>query len=263
MADDTTRNDISSAIFQRAFFRWENAVLFCAALLMAVFLPWPFALLALLPLIGVGVMVWMGMHETQVQEEGIKEMLYTTFNPNQIRSERVRAICVETLTMRQKIEAKFERLTSEALRLQVGAVIEKLNPWMEHVYKLATSVDSYDSDSLLDKDTETIRRDIGALERKLTAPRVSERVASETKALIEAKQQRLAAAVSLADRIEQAFLQMEQSLENLKAIYNQIGMVITTSSLDGFDRRSIEKDIDEQVLKMEDLLTGLDSTYNH
>ncbi len=38
-------------------------------------------------------------------------------------------------------------------------------------------------------------------------------------------------------------------------------MVITTSSLDGFDSRSIEKDLDEQVNRMGDLLHGLEVTY--
>jgi hypothetical protein len=261
MADNNdTRRDISTAIFQRAFFRWENAVLFSAALLTAVFLPWPFALLALVPLIGVGVMVWVGMHETQVQTEAIQEMLYTTFDPRKLRSKRVRAICEPTLDMRREIERAYERLSSEALRMQVGGVVEKLNPWMEHVYKLSTAVDNYDSNIFLDKDPEKIAADIAVIQRGIT-PRTSGGILKEKQALIEAKQQRLAIARELADRIEEAYLQMQQSLENLKVIYTQIGMVNTTSSLDGFDSRSIEKELDEQVLHMGDLLSGLESTY--
>jgi hypothetical protein len=260
MADNDPRSDLFTAIFQRAFFRWENAVLFSASLAMAVFLPWPYALLALIPLIGVGVMVWMGLHETRVQTEAVQEMLYTTFDPRPLRSKRVRAICIATLDMRREIDIAFERLDSEALRMQVGGVVEKLNPWMEHVYKLSTAVDAYDSNAFLDKDPEKIAADIAAIQRGITA-RASERVVKEKQALIEAKQQRLDAARSLSDRIEEAYLQMQQSLENLKAIYTQIGMVITTSSLDGFDSRSIEKELDEQVLRMGDLLNGLESTY--
>jgi hypothetical protein len=261
MADNNTRSDLLAAVFQRAFFRWENAVLFSAALLMAVFLPWPFALLAVVPLLGVGVMVWAGMHETQVQSEAVQEMLYTTFDPRQLRSQRVRAICVATQDMRREIDIAFERLNSEALRLQVSGVVEKLNPWMEHVYGLATAVDRYDSDAFLDKNPGKIAEDIAVLQRGIT-PRASERVIKEKQALIDAKKQRLDAAQRLADRIEEAYLQMQQSLENLKTIYSQIGMVITTSSLDGFDSQSIEKELDEQVLRMGDLLHGLETTYN-
>jgi len=261
MPDDNTRSDISTAIFQRAFLRWENAVLFSASVLMAVFLPWPYALLALIPLIGVGVMVWMGIHETQVQAEAMREMLYTTFDPRPLRSKRVRAICIATLEMRREIDTAYQRLNSEALRLQVGGVVDRLNPWMEYVYKLSTTVDHYDTNAFLDKDPQKISADIAAIQRGITA-HTSERVVKEKKALIEAKQQRLEAAQNLADRIEEAYLQMQQSLENLKAIYTQIGMVITTSSLDGFDSRSIEKELDEQVLRMGDLLDGLESTYN-
>ncbi len=261
MADHNTRSDISTAIFQRAFFRWENAVLFSASLLMVVFLPWPFALLAIVPLVGVGVMVWVGMHETQVQSEAVQEMLYTTFDPRPLRSKRVRAICDATLDMRREIDTAFARLDSEALRLQVGGVVEKLNPWMEYIYKLATAVDAYDSNAFLDKDPGKIAADIAAIQRGITTY-TSEPVRKEKQALIDAKQQRLDAARKLSDRIEEAYLQMQQSLENLKAIYTQIGMVITTSSLDGFDSRSIEKDLDEQVLRMGDLLQGLKVTYN-
>lgn len=260
MADNNPRSDLTTAIFQRAFFRWENAVLFSAALLMAILLPWPFALLALVPLIGVGVMVWIGIHETQVQTDALQEMLYTTFDPRQLRSKRVRSLGVATLEMRREIDLAYERLDSEALRLQVGGVVDKLNPWMEYVYKLSTVVDHYDLNAFLDKNPESIQADIAVLQRSLT-PRISERVVKEKQALIEAKQQRLAAVQTLADRIEEAFLQLQQSLENLKSIYTQIGMVITTSSLDGFDSRSIEKELDEQVLRMGDLLSGLESTY--
>jgi hypothetical protein len=261
MAGNDTRKELFAAIFQRAFFRWENAVLFSASLLMAVFLPWPFALLALVPLVGVVVVVWMGMHEARVQDEAAQEMLYTTFDPRPLRSKRVRAICSATLDMRREIDRAYSRLDSEALRLQVGGVVEKLNPWMEYIYKLSNVVDRYDSDSYLDKDPARIEADISAIQRSIPA-RAAERVVKEKQALILAKQQRLEAVRTLADRIEEAFLQMQQSLENLKAIYTQIGMVITTSSLDGFDSRSIEKDLDEQVFHMDDLLKGLESTYN-
>jgi hypothetical protein len=261
MPDNDTRKNLATAIFQRAFFRWENAVLFSASLLMALFLPWPFALLALVPLVGAVVVVWMGMHEAAVQNEAAQEMLYTTFDPRPLRSKRVRVICSATLDMRREIDRAYARLDSEALRLQVGGVVDKLNPWMEHVYKLSTMVDQYDSNTFLDKDPEKIAADIAALQRGIPA-RASERVVKENQALILAKQQRLAAARSLADRIEEAYLQMQQSLENLKAIYTQIGMVITTSSLDGFDSRSIEKELDEQVVHMGDLLSGLETTYN-
>ena len=254
-------NELLSAIFQRAFFRWENAVLFSASLLIAVLLPWPYALLAILPLLGVGVMVWVGMHEAQVHTEAVQEMLYTTFDPRQLRSQRARAASISALEMRREIDAAFERLESEALRLQVGGVVEKLNPWMEYVYRLAVTVDRYDADAFMDKNPEKIAADIAALQRSIT-PRTSARVVKEKQALIEAKQQRLQAVQSLSDRIEEAYLQMQQSLENLKAIYTQIGMVITTSSLDGFDSRSIEKELDDQVARMGDLLHGLDATYN-
>ena len=242
MSDNTPRSDLFTAIFQRAFFRWENAILFSASLLMAVFLPWPYALLALIPLVGVGVMVWMGMHETRVQTEAMQEMLYTTFDPRLLRSQRVRSICIATLEMRREIDLAFERLDSEALRLQVGGVVEKLNAWMEYVYKLSTAVDTYDSNTVLDKNPERIAADIAAIKRSIT-PRTPERIVNEKLALVAAKQQRLDVAQNLADRIEEAYLQMQQSLENLKAIYTQIGLVITTSSLDGFDSRYIETEL--------------------
>ncbi|MBE0697027.1 MAG: hypothetical protein IH586_08890, partial [Anaerolineaceae bacterium] len=209
----------------------------------------------------VGVMVWMGIHETQVQAEAAQEMLYTTFDPRQLHSKRVRAISSATLEMRREIDSAFDRLTSEALRLQVGGVVDKLNPWMEHVYKLSIAVDHYDSNAYLDKDPEKIAADIAANQRGIS-PRTAERVLKEKQGLIAAKQQRLEAARNLADRIEEAYLQLQQSFENLKVIYTRIGMVITTSSLDGFDSRSIEKELDEQVLRMGDLLTGLETTYN-
>ena len=260
MPDDSTRSELSTAIFQRAFLRWENAVLFSASVLMAVLLPWPDALLALVPLVGVGVMVWIGMHETQVQAEAVQEMLYTTFDPRPLRSKRVREIGAASLEMRREIESAYARLNSEALRMQVGGVVDKLNPWMEYLYKLSTVVDHYDSDTYLDKEPQKIAADIAEIKRGITQY-TPERVLKEKQALISAKQVRLGAAQNLADRIEEAYLQMQQSLENLKAIYSQIGMVNTTSSLDGFDSRSIEKELDEQVLRMSDLLSGLEATY--
>jgi hypothetical protein len=132
---------------------------------------------------------------------------------------------------------------------------------MEYIYRLATAVDAYDANAFLDKDPSKIAADIAAIQRGIT-PYTSAPVRKEKQALIEAKQQRLDAARQLADRVEEAYLQMQQSLENLKVIYTRIGMVITTSSLDGFDSRSIEKDLDEQVLRMGDLLQGLKVTYN-
>jgi hypothetical protein len=200
------------------------------------------------------------MHEMQVQSEAMQEMLYTTFDPRQLHSQRVRDLSIATLEMRREIDLAYNRLNSEALRMQVGSVVEKLNPWMEHIYQLSTAVDNYDSNAFLDKSPEKVAADIAAIQRSIT-PRTAPSLLQEKQALILAKQQRLETAQKLADRIEEAYLQMQQSLENLKVIYNQIGMVTTTSSLDGFDSRSIEKELDNQVLHMGDLLKGLDATY--
>ena len=132
---------------------------------------------------------------------------------------------------------------------------------MANVYELARRLDTYRRDDLLERERELLPRELEQLtaQRKLEGnPRTQEQLDE----VIESKGRHWQSLRELDARMRQADLQLEQSLTALGTVYSQV-QLIDAQSVDSGRAERLRDDIQEQVARLDDLVSSPNEVYNH
>jgi hypothetical protein len=258
------KNKFKFALFQQALLRWENAVLIALGILLTAFLPSPFSFWpvwgwGVLALVGVTAMTLNGLSEKEVQSAAIDDVLYQEFNPDQIKTQAIRAIFMESVKYRRTIEQIVTQSPDGVLKTRLSDLSSKVGQWSGYIYELARMLDDYQRDPMLRKDSTAIQAELTSIQTGL-AHETNQSVIEETKKLIASKQKYKQTAQALQDKMQAAELQLEQSLDAMATIYTQFKL-LETRELDNVNTLAIDHDIDEQVSRMGDLIDGLQKAY--
>jgi hypothetical protein len=263
------RRKVTSALFQQALLRWENAVLIALAILLTAFVPHPFAFWpvwgwGVLALVGVVAITLSSLGETEVQSAAIDGALYAEYNPQAIKTPSIRASFQKNLRYRRTIEQMIAREPDGTIRTHLNDLADKIKQWTAYMYQLACMLDDYQCDPMLSgkiagKDPAAIQAEIARI-RTGMARETSPVVIEESKNLITSKQKYLQTAEALTSKMEAGALQLEQSQDAMATIYTQLKL-LDTRNMENVNALSIDQDIDEQVTRMGDLIDGLQKAY--
>ena len=258
------KNKLKFALVQQALLRWENAVLIALAILLTAFMPQPFDFW---PIWGWGVLAFIGvvaitvssLSEPAVQSAAIDDLLYTEFDPNQIKTPAVRASFLQSLKYRSTIDLMIQQNSDGVIKTRLNDLADKVRQWTSYIYQLAKMLDDYQRDPMLAKDPTAIQAEMTRLQSGM-ANQTNAGVLQESKNLIASKQKYLQTSEELKEKMQAAGMQLEQSLDAMGTIYTQLKL-LETRDLDSVNTQAIDHDIDEQVSRMGDLIDGLQKAY--
>lgn len=255
---------LTFALFQQALLRWENAVLIALAILLTTFLPQPFAFWPVwgwgaLALVGVVAITLSSLGEKEVQAAAIDDVLYEEYNPDTIKTATIRLNFLDGLKYRRTIEEMVARTPEGIVRTRLNDLAEKVKQWTGYIYQLARMLDDYQRDPMLHKDPAAIQAELTRIQADLAA-QTNPSLVEESKNLAASKQKYLQTSVALKDKMQAAAMQFEQSLDAMATIYTQLKL-LETRDLEKVNTQAIDRDIDEQVSRMSDLIDGLQKAY--
>lgn len=258
------KNKLKFALIQQALLRWENAVLIALAILLTAFMPqpfdfWPVWGWGLLALIGVIAITLSSLGEPSIQSAAIDDLLYTEYNPAEIKTPTLRASFLQSLKYRHTIDQMIGQAADGVVKTRLSDLSDKVNQWTSYIYELAKMLDEYQRDPMLSKDTAGIQADMARVQSGM-ASQTNQGVLQESKNLIASKQKYLQTAQALKEKMQAASMQLEQSLDSMATIYTQLKL-LETRDLDSVNTQAIDHDIDEQVNRMGDLIDGLQKAY--
>lgn len=137
----------------------------------------------------------------------------------------------------------------------------QLDDWIRNMYRLAIRLDTYRRDKLMHQDLAQI---VDTVE-KLKSQRKRESNPALKKQLdevIESKEKQLETLQALQDRMKQAELSLEQSLTALATVDSQIQLIDAEDIQSGRAIR-MREDIQEQVLRLDDLVSSINQVYDY
>jgi len=253
-----------SAILQYAFFRWENAVLVAGAILLTVLWAkpltwWPVWGWLLLGSLGVTVLTYSSLTDAQTNAQVLQELFYERFNPRRIEDRGLREDVETALEYQRRIETRTHQYENGVLRERLENTANQLSDWIGNIYRLALRLDAYRKDDLLARERERVPQEIEAL----TARRKREQdrtVRQDMDEVLESKGKQWQTLRALDARMEQAELQLEQSLTALATVYGQVQLV-DAQDLDSGRSERLQADIQEQVNRLDDLVASINEVY--
>ena len=258
------KRKLEFALIQQALLRWENAVLIAMAILLTAFLPQPFDFWpswgwGALALIGVVAITISSLGEVETRTAAMDDVLYQEYNPDEIKTPAIRATFNQSLKYRSTIEQMIANTPDGIIRTRLNDLADKVKQWISYIYELARMLDNYQRDPMLRRDPAAIQAELARIQtgmQKETNPNLI----NETKNLAASKQKYFQTSKDLADKMQAARLQLEQSLDAMATIYTQLKL-LETRDLENVNTQAIDHDIDEQVSRMGDLIDGLQKAY--
>jgi hypothetical protein len=258
------KRKIGFALIQQALLRWENAVLIALAILLTAFFPQPFEFWpvwgwGLLALVGVIAITLSSLGESDVQSAAIEDMLYQEYNPAEIKTPAIRTRFLQSLNYRRTIEQMIAQSHDGVVKTRLSDLADKVKQWISYIYDLARMLDDYQRDPMLLKDPAAVQAELARIQSGI-ARETNPTLLEESKNLLTSKQKYLQSSEDLKYKMQAASMQLEQSLDAMATIYNQLKL-LETRDLEGVNTQAIDHDIDEQVNRMGDLITGLQQAY--
>jgi hypothetical protein len=265
-----TRSDIQqraqSAVIQHAFFRWESALVIGLTIVLFFLLPrpfpwWPRYGWIVLGLCGLAALVYSSLTDAESNARVVLRLFQEQFDTGRIRDKELRTDVETALEYQRRIEVQVRRQDRPLLRDRLDETANQLTEWIANMYALALRLDSYRRDDLLAKQRSTLPQELKELteQRKRTT---NPATGAQLDQVIDTKGKQWAALRELDDRMEQARLQMKQSLSALATIYSQVQLVDAQSIESGRAER-LQSDIRDEVNRLGDLVTSINEVYDY
>ncbi len=258
------QRQLRRAVWQYAFFRWENAVILAGTLLLSVFLPHPFSFWPvwgwpLFGALGMGTMIVASLRDREANARLLLQLFEDLFDPNRLQSPDLQAAVEKALTYQRYIEqaARDPRYALAQNALEETATT--LGDWLAHIYRLALRLDAYRHDALIARERESVPREIETLQERLRTEQ-DPTIRRDIARLLESKQAQWRALQELDARMKRADLQIQESLTALATVYGQ-AQLVGASETDQIETAHLREEIEAQIQWLDAVNESLQEIY--
>jgi hypothetical protein len=266
----TIRSDLQQraqgAIIQYAIFRWESAVVLALTLILTFVLrrpfPWwpPFGW-PLLGLIGLAMIFYSSLIDADTNARVLLDLFQEQFDARRIQDKALRQQVENGLEYQRRIEMQVRRQRPGLIHDRLEDTANQITDWLSNIYQLALRLDAYRADDLLARERSALPKELDRLaaQRKLEG---NARMQAQLDEVIASKGKHWQTLRELDARMQQAALQMEQSLTALATIYSQV-QLIDAQGVDSGRAERLQADIREQVDRLNDLVSSINEVYDY
>jgi hypothetical protein len=255
-----------STLIQYAFFRVESAVILALTIVLTFVYPrpffwWPRFGWLLLGAVALGVLIYSSLTDAEANAQILLNVFQEQFNPRAIRDKELREKMESALEYQRRIEVQVRQQSPGVIRDRLTDTASQITTWLYNIYQLSVRLDAYGHDDLLDRERAAVPKEL----EQLMAQRRTEKspaVQAQLDSVIEGKRKHWQTLRDLDARMKQAALQLDQSLTALATIYSQVRLIDAQSVGSGQAER-LQADIQEQVARLNDLVSSINDVYNY
>ncbi len=263
------RKRAQRAILTNALMRWESAVLIMLTLFgstglglaaLSGRLSWLWPVVGL----GVGLVAWSAVFASSLTDEqdnarAVAAELRDRYNPRRLQSRDLRAQMDKALGYRELLARAVQGTRQGILRDRLARAVEPVDDWIEAIYQLASRVDSYERNKVLQQDMQAVPGAITNFKRRLDREN-NPAVRATLEKTIADKEQQWEQLSQLKAMMEKAGYQLESTLAQLGTIYAQLQAIDVQATERGRDEQ-LRSEINEQVHQLHDLSGAMDEVY--
>ncbi|MGQ9500452.1 MAG: hypothetical protein ACUVSF_02675 [Anaerolineae bacterium] len=263
------RQRAQRAILLNAAMRWESAVLVAlilmgtAGLALAAWLEM-FSWLWVWVGLGLGIAAWTAVFissltDAQDNARAVAAVLRESCNPRRLRSPKLRVQVDKALEYRDLLVQAVLNARVGILRERLARAIEPADEWIEAIYRLASKLDAYEQDRMIQQDMESVPETLKELQNRLARENNPTMRITMEKTIAD-KQRQWEQLLRLRETMEKAQLHMESTLAMLGTIYAQLQAIDLQATERGRDEE-LRMEISEQVHQLQELSAAMDEVY--
>lgn len=261
---------VQKAILQESFLRWESAIVLSLTLLLTTLTAlgvgffdtlsswwWVWLLGGALAEAG---LVYSSITDPKFGERIAAHMLRREFEPERLRDPRLQQQIKEALEYRGRIEESIRGRGDSLIKDELTQTGVQIDEWLEHIYGLARRIDRYrQEEKRLLRDLQVAQGRIRELRAEMGEEQDTA-VKNQMAMTLQALQRQVDTLENLANTIQRAELQLENTLTSLRTIYSQ-SMLVEAKDIDSSRARRLRHEITEEVTELNDILVAMDEVY--
>lgn len=256
--------EAQKALLKNAIFRLESALMVGGTILATVFLPnviqWlPWFVWPILGVVGEAAVIVSSLTDKAEQQKVIEGLFREKYTVAGIRDRSLREKLNEAEQYRQRIQQVVEQQRSGVLRDRLKATTTQVYDWVANMVTLARRIDTFRSDTIIQRDLRTVPDEIKRLEAGMVRER-DPRIREQLAATLESSRRQQTTLQELAGRMARADLQLDHSLASLGTVYSQM-LLIGSKDVDSDRADRLRDDIRDQVLALQDIVASLNEVY--
>jgi len=251
-------------IIQYALFRWENALIIAGTIILTAFYSkpfpwWPIWGWPLIGMIGVGLIFFSSLRNTETNAELLMKSFQESFDLRKIQLPELREKVTTALKYQRRIDAYVWEQGDSLLWDQAQDTANQIQTWVKNVYQLGCHLDAYRRDTLIHEELGEIPKEVAALESQQRQG-IEANLIDDFTQLLESKRNHLETLHTLDAKMKQAALQLDHSISSLATVDSQIRL-IAAQDVDNSRSERLRADIQEQVDRLNDLIASIEEVY--
>ncbi|CAG0983354.1 hypothetical protein ANRL3_02279 [Anaerolineae bacterium] len=266
MPESNIRKRALSAMIAHAIFRFESAATIALTILLAYFVPRPFEWWQWWYWLVIGAIAEVLIIYTSIQDVDtgalvVADMFREEFNPNVVKTPKLRAAVQRALDYRARIEDTIRKSEAGILREHLKDSTAGIADWIAQIFRLARRLDDYESDEILKRDAAGTPRELREL-RERVEREDDDAVREQARHALESKRAQAQNLDKLVNTMEQAELQLDATLTALGTVYSQLMLIRSKDDVADSRAQRLRSDIADQVAKLNELQGAMDEVYS-
>jgi len=200
-----------------------------------------------------------GLANRDANAQAASQVFREQFNLSALSDSHLKMMVAQAIAYRERIDGAMGKTADSALRLRLQDVADQVQEWVSRIYALARRLDAYRSDTFLANDRKAAEQSIRQLRERL-ARETDPAIQSEIRDTIARRQAQVASLDKLADTMDRAELQIENTLTALGTVYSQM-LLIDARDVNSARTQRLRDSIVDQVNSLQDVLASIEEVY--
>jgi hypothetical protein len=254
-----------TAMLSDAFFTWPSAITIGFAIIAfflfpPLFVGWQPWFWLVFGVIAEAIYLWATITDPVASAEAVSRMLTEKFDPRSIRNISARQRMQKALEYKRSIDEFVEKQTP-ARKVSLSQTANEINQWIEQIYALAKAIDSFDDNTIIDRDRRNVPTELENLKRRLVAE-TDPGVKAELQDAINTRQVLLDNLNSIANSVKRTDIKMDNTLAQLSTVYAQM-QLLGTKEVDNSRAQRLRTEIQDEIASLSDTISAMDDVYNY
>lgn len=247
-----------------AFFTWPSAVTI-ALTLIAFFAqidigipgwqPWMWILVGSVLQV---IYLIVTMSDPATQQQAMRRMLSVQYDPREIRNFAARQRLQKALEYKRVIDEFVSKQTGP-MQLSLRDTAESIEEWIALIHRLAKSIDTFESNTIIARDRRSVPTEISSLERRLRAEK-DPAVRAELQRAIEIRRSLLSDLERVANLVKRTEIKMDTTVAQLSTVHAKM-QLLDARELDSGRARRLQTEIREEISSLEDVVGAMADVY--
>jgi hypothetical protein len=205
--------------------------------------------------------IWLIVVGLSIAQGFVSNALGEAFDLDQIRNTTLRANVRQALIYRQRINAAATRFADSGMRHRMRDLVDQVDEWVHNIYTLASRLDAFQSDRIIQRDLRDVPASINRLKERLRAED-DPSIKRELEETIRRRQAQYDNLRKLESAMDRADLQLENTLTALGTVYSQM-LLLDAKEVDSSKAQRLRENIVAQVNALHDALVAMEEVYGN